>query len=196
MSRKLRLAILASGVGHTLQAVLDACAAGTLSAEVVLVISNNADSGALARARAAGVAALHMSGVTHPETLDAEMTAALQAARTDLVVLTGYMKKLGPELLSAFQGKIVNTHPSLLPKYGGQGMYDLRVHAAVLAGGDAETGVTVHYVEGDYDSGAVIAQTKVPVLPDDTAESLAERVKQAERPFLIENLQRMAEALQ
>lgn len=190
--KPLRIAVLASGEGHTLQALLDAMAADALCAEVACVISNNAAAGALTRARLAGIAAHHLSSLTHGAELDVALTAALQAAAPDLVVLTGYMKRLGPRLLAAFSGLIINVHPSLLPKYGGQGMYDLHVHTAVLAAGEHESGATVHYVEGDYDSGRIIAQARVPVLSDDTPATLAERVKQRERLLLIAVLQQRA----
>ena len=102
------------------------------------------------------------------------------------------MKKLGPETLGAFGGRVINTHPSLLPKYGGQGMYGGHVHAAVIEARDETTGISVHLVDGDYDTGAVLAQREVPVLPDDDAETLAHRVQSVERPFLVEVLQRIA----
>lgn len=190
----LRIAVLASGEGQTLQALLDAIAAGQLAAKIVLVISNNAAAGALRRAREAGVATVHLSAQTHPEPdqLDAALTAALQAAAPEVVVTTGYMKRLGPQVMAAFHRRMINVHPSLLPKYGGQGMYDRYVHAAVLAAGEQESGATVHFVEGDYDSGPPIAQARVPVLAGDTEASLATRVKQRERRLLVDVLRRRA----
>lgn len=190
----LRIAVLASGEGQTLQALLDAVAAGQLAAEIVLVVSNNADAGALRRARGAGIAALHISGATHADAaaVDAALTEALLQAAPDVVVTAGYMKRLGPEVMAAFRRRMINVHPSLLPKYGGQGMYDRHVHDAVLAAGEQESGATVHFVEGDYDSGPAIAQASVPVLAGDTAETLAVRVKQRERRLLVDVLQRRA----
>lgn len=190
----LRLAVLASGEGQTLQAILDAIAAGSLAAEVVLVVSNNADAGVLRRGRQAGVATLHLSAATHPDAavLDAALTQALQDCGAEVVVTAGYMKKLGPQVMSAFHRRMINIHPSLLPKYGGAGMYDRHVHAAVLAAGEVESGASVHFVEGDYDSGPLIAQATVPVLADDTVETLAERVKQRERQLLFDVLCRRA----
>ena len=190
----LRIAVLASGEGTTLQALLDAIAAGRLNAEIVAVVSNNAGSGALRRACEAGIAAIHLSAATHADAvaLDAALTASLQAAAPDLVVTAGYMKRLGPQLMAAFSRRMINIHPSLLPKYGGAGMYDRHVHAAVLAAGETESGASVHFVEGDYDSGPVIAQARVPVLAGDTVETLAERVKLRERELLIDVLQQCA----
>jgi phosphoribosylglycinamide formyltransferase 1 len=191
----LRIAVLASGEGLTLQALLGAIAAGDLRAEIVLVVSNNAEAGALRRARQAGIDTLHLSAATHPDPamLDAALTAILLASGPELVVTTGYMKRLGPQVMAAYRQRMINVHPSLLPSYGGQGMYDRYVHEAVLAAGETESGVSVHFVEGDYDSGPVIAQARVPVMSGDTIETLSERVKQRERLLLIDVLQRRAE---
>jgi phosphoribosylglycinamide formyltransferase-1 len=188
-----RLAVLASHEGTTLQAVLDACANPAFPWEVVLVISNNADSGALRRARTAGVPAGHLSSRTHeaPEALDRAMCQALCDARAELVLLAGYMKKLGPVTLGAFRDRIVNTHPALLPKFGGQGMYGLHVHRAVLAARERTTGASVHLVDAGYDTGPVVAQVEVPVEPADTAESLAARVQARERELVVEVLARI-----
>ena len=188
---KLRIGVLASGEGTTLQALLDACELRKLSAEVVIVISNNRESGALRRAQVAAIRTRHLSSATHsnPDDLDRAMLAALYEARVDLVVLAGYLKKVGPRMLEAFAGRMVNTHPGLLPKFGGQGMYGRKVHEAVIAAKETESGATVHLVDGEYDHGEILGQVRVPVMPGDTADSLAERVQAAERPFLIQVLQ-------
>ncbi len=192
---KLGIAVLASGSGTTLQAVIDACERGDLDGEVVLVVSNNSGSGAMARARRHGIPAVHLSGRTHPDPadLDRAIAGTLESHRPDLVLLAGYMKKLGSHTLAAYRGRIVNTHPSLLPKFGGQGMYGSRVHAAVLAAGDPVTGISVHLVDAGYDTGRVLARREVPVEAGDDAAALAARVQAAERPFLIEVLQRIAD---
>lgn len=194
VSERLRIAVLASGAGTTLQAVIDACDAGTLNGEVVVVISNNSASGARERAIRHGIPFVHLSGMTHPDpvSLDAAIRDALARYRPDVVLLAGYMKKLGPETLAHFAGRVINTHPSLLPRHGGQGMYGRRVHEAVVADGDRESGISVHLVDDDYDTGEVLAQCKVEVLPGDDADSLGARVQSHERPFLIEVLQRIA----
>ncbi|HYQ14713.1 MAG TPA: formyltransferase family protein, partial [Polyangiaceae bacterium] len=134
MTRPLRIGVLASHEGTTLQAILDACATARIAAEVVIVISNNGGSGALRRATVAGSAALHLSSKTHPGpgALDVAIIEALESREVEVVMLAGYMKKLEPALLKRFRGRIINTHPSLLPKFGGQGMYGPRVHEAVL----------------------------------------------------------------
>jgi phosphoribosylglycinamide formyltransferase-1 len=190
----MRLAVFASHEGTTLQAVLDAVSAGRLPGTVALVISNNRDAGALRRARLAGVAALHLSSVTHPDpaALDATIRDALTEARVDTVLLAGYLKKLGPQVLATFAGRILNTHPALLPKFGGQGMYGDRVHAAVLAAAEAESGASVHLVDAEYDTGRVLAQCRVPVLPGDTVADLAARVQAREKELVVETLVALA----
>jgi phosphoribosylglycinamide formyltransferase-1 len=193
-SAKLRIAVMASGSGTTLQAVIDACDAGTLDGRIVLVISNNSRSGAVARARRHRLKVAHLSSHTHPdaEALDRAITARLREQSPDVVLLAGYMKKLGPHVLGAFAGRIINTHPSLLPKFGGKGMYGSHVHSAVVASGEECTGISVHLVDGEYDTGRVLAQREVEVDEADTALSLAKRVQSVERPFLIEVLQQIA----
>ena len=185
-----RIAVLASHGGSILQAVMDACAAGALAAQVAVVISNNGGSLALRRAAAAGLETRHLSSRTHPDPagLDAAICAALQASAADWVLLAGYMKKLGPQTLSAFHRRILNVHPALLPKYGGRGFYGRKVHQAVVAAGERETGATVHFVEEDYDTGPIIAQTRVPVQPNDRAEEVERRVQAAERKLVVETL--------
>lgn len=184
------LAILASHGGSILQAVIDACEAGTLPAEVVLVISNNSKSQALARAAGQSIKTLHLSTNTHPEPdlLDRAMRNAFDQAKVDWVILAGYMKRLGRETLNAYQHRIINTHPALLPKYGGQGFFGRRVHQAVIDAGDTESGATVHLVKGDYDTGPIVSQVRVPVKPDDSVEALEKRVKTAERELIVNSL--------
>jgi phosphoribosylglycinamide formyltransferase-1 len=190
----MRIAALASHGGSILQSVIDACEAGGLPAEVVLVVSNNSSSGALQRAAAHNIATAHLSSRTHsdPEALDAAIEQALVDAEADWVLLCGYMKKLGPRTLERFRNRILNTHPALLPKYGGEGFYGSKVHAAVIAAGDTESGATVHLVEGEYDTGPVLARVKVPVRSTDTAETLEERVKEAERKLIVTTLGELA----
>ena len=191
---KLRVGALASGGGTNLQAIMDAAADGSLDAEIRLVISNNSRSGALKRARAAGIPTAHLSAATHPDpdALDAAIADALANHGVDLIALAGYMKKLGARTLALFPNRVVNVHPSLLPKYGGRGMYGERVHAAVLAAGESETGVTVHLVNGEYDSGMILAQERVSVLEGDTPSTLAARVLEREHDVYPQTLQRIA----
>jgi phosphoribosylglycinamide formyltransferase-1 len=158
-----------------------------------VVISNNSQAEALARARQEGVPAYHVSSKTHPAPgqLDAEILRLLSRHTVELVILAGYLRKLGPQTLQRYQNRIVNIHPALLPKFGGQGMYGLAVHEAVLAAGEKETGVTIHLVDAEYDHGAILAQCRVPVLAGDTVASLAQRVLECEHRFLIETLGRI-----
>jgi phosphoribosylglycinamide formyltransferase-1 len=189
-----KIAVLASQAGTVLQAIVDACAGERLPAQVCLVISNNSRSGALERAQRHGIPFRHLSGTTHPdpEQLDAAILNALLEHDAQVVFLAGYMKRLGPRTLAHFRGRLLNTHPALLPKHGGHGMYGSRVHAAVLGAHEAVTGISVHLVESEYDTGRVIAQCEVPVLEGDTVEALAARVQTRERQFVVETLARVA----
>jgi formyltetrahydrofolate-dependent phosphoribosylglycinamide formyltransferase len=174
-----RVAVLASGGGTNLQALLDALHNSPL-ARVARVVTNRPDAGALARARLAGVPAAVLRDPGDP----AELLAALTDARADLVVLAGYLKLVPPPVVARFHWRMINIHPALLPAHGGPGMYGRRVHEAVLASGAAESGATVHYVDDQYDRGPIIAQERVPVRPGDTAETLAARVLEAEHRLL------------
>jgi phosphoribosylglycinamide formyltransferase-1 len=189
----MRLGILASHGGSNLQAIIDAIKQGVLPAEVVVVISNNAGSMAATRAATEGIPFRHLSGVTHPspEELDAEIGRVLAEAGVDLVVLAGYMKKVGPQTIDRFPGRIVNIHPALLPKFGGVGMYGMHVHRAVLDAGDEVTGITVHLVDQEYDRGPIVAQCEVKVMAGDDADTLAARVLEREHAFYVETLCRI-----
>jgi phosphoribosylglycinamide formyltransferase-1 len=191
---RLVLGLLASHGGSNMQAIIDACKGGRLHAEPAVVISNNSDSMALERARREGISWAHLSRVTHPDpaALDEAILSVLQSHGVNLIVLAGYMKKLGPRTLAHYRGRIVNVHPALLPRYGGVGMYGAHVHRAVLAAGEAETGVTIHLVDEHYDHGRIIAQRRVPVLADDTVDTLAARVLEQEHDLYVETLQRIA----
>ena len=189
-----RIGFLASGAGSTFEAVVAACRAGDLPLDPVVIIGNNGEAGVFDRAQRLGVTALHISAKTTGDAVaaDAAIAAALDNAKIDLVVLAGYLKMLGPAVLAAFEGRIINTHPALLPKFGGPGMYGRNVHSAVLAASETATGVTVHIVDKEYDHGPVLAQTTLLVEPDDTIETLAARVQAYEKPFLVETLGRLA----
>ena len=187
------IAVLASHRGSNFQAIIDAIQAGHLNAEVVLAISNNSQSEAIKRAAKANIPTCHLSGMTHPdpETLDRAMAETLEASKAEFVITAGYMKKLGPVTLDKFRGRIINIHPSLLPKHGGVGMYGMRIHEAVIASGDQESGLTVHLVDGDYDTGPILRQKRVPVLADDRPEDLAQRIIAEEHKLLVETLQEL-----
>ena len=186
----MRLAVLASHEGSTLQALIDACANRELDAQVVLVISNNSQAGALRRAEVAGIERHHISSKTHvsQEGADHAMAAALNDAQVDWVLLLGYMKKMGDNVLSQYSGRIINTHPALLPAFGGQGFFGRKVHEAVHAAGVAESGATLHLVGSEYDTGPIIAQVTVPVSTDDDVDAIEHRVKAAEKKLLLDTL--------
>jgi len=172
-----RVAVLVSGGGTNLQALLDALH-DSPTARVTHVISSRPDTGALARAGSAGIPTTVLRDPGDP----AELQSALAGA--ELVVLAGYLKLVHPSVVARFRGRMINIHPALLPDFGGPGMYGRRVHEAVLASGAKESGATVHFVDEEFDRGAVIAQERVPVRHGDTAETLAARVLEAEHRLL------------
>lgn len=182
-SSKKKLAVFASGGGSNLRAIYDATQGGLLQeAEVSLIISNNSKCGAMQFAIEKNIAAEHISAVKYgsEEKAEKKILQILAENNIDLIVLAGYMKKLPDSVVEKYKEKIVNIHPALLPMHGGEGMYGLNVHKAVLASGDSESGATVHFVEGEYDTGAIIMQERCEVLPSDTPESLQSRVKELE----------------
>lgn len=173
-----RIAILASGTGTNLQAIIDYNRErGTLaSGEIVLVASNRANAGALERADRAGI----FTATFDASDAGSSLLSLLRAHHVGLVVLAGYLKKLPASVIKEFHRRIINIHPGLLPDFGGPGMYGSRVHAAVLASGARTTGVTAHFVDDEYDHGPRIAEWRIPVLEDDTPDSLAARVLEVE----------------
>ena len=189
------LGVLASGEGTNLQAILNRSAAGRLPARVGVVIGNNSESGALARARRAGVPAVHLSGRTHPRpgSLDRAVAETLMSYGVNLVVLAGYMKKLGPATLEMFRNRIVNIHPALLPAFGGRGMFGQRVHDAVIRSGAQVSGATVHLVDEEYDTGPIILQRRIRVAPGDTPDTLADRVLCVEHELYAEAIRLFAD---
>lgn len=187
---------MASHGGTNLQAIMNACDEGVLNAEIKLVISNNSESKALSRAKAGDIPALHFSSFTNPDfgDLDRALKNEFTSRAVEYIILAGYMRKVGPILLRAFSGKVLNSHPSLLPKYGGRGMYGDRVHEEVIKNGETETGVTIHIVDGGYDSGIVISQEKVAVLEGDSVEDLRRRVQEVEHRLWVKVLRDICES--
>ncbi len=184
MSERLQIGILLSGKGRgsNMQALIDGTRDGRIRGDVALVISTSPGAPALERAAASGVPALLVPAEEHPEpgALDRELAERFLAAGVELICLAGYMRLLGPEFLGRFPNRVLNVHPALLPAFGGRGYYGRRVHEAVLESGARYTGVTVHLTDDEYDHGPIVAQEVVPVLRDDTVETLAARVLQAE----------------
>lgn len=191
MNKPMQLGFLASHGGSSMRAILAAIEAGTLGAEPRLLITNNGGSAAAEFAQGRGLPTRHISAKTEGsiEAEDSAVAAALVKAGVTHVVLSGYLRKLGPTTLAAFPGRIINVHPALLPSFGGKGMYGDFVHTAVLAAGDTVSGATIHVVDEEYDHGPTLAQRQVPVLPGDTVETLRARVMAAEPVLFIETLQ-------
>ncbi len=187
------IAFLASHYGTNMRTIVAACRDGRLRATPVVLISNNGDSAAIAWAKQNRLPAVHISARTagSEAAADAAIAATLAQHGADLVVLAGYMRKLGRETLGAFAKRILNVHPSLLPKFGGTGMYGHHVHEAVLKAGEAETGATIHLVDDEYDHGPVVAQARVVVVAGDTPDTLAARVQAKEQELFPDTLKRI-----
>ncbi len=185
-----RIAIFASGTGTNAQKLITHFETHR-DAQVTLVMSNRPDAGVLGIAREHGVESM----VVSRDEFFAEHSIAekLRERGIDLIVLAGFLWLIPPALISAFPDRIVNIHPALLPKFGGKGMYGSKVHAAVIAAGEKESGITIHYVNERFDEGGHIAQFRCPVLPGDTPQSLAARVQELEHkhfPGTVKNLLR------
>ena len=192
MSQLLKLGFLASGNASSARAIVGAIRAGELAAEARLLVSNNRSAPALAFAAEAGVPALCIPTQGDPEAADARLAEAMLSHGVEVIVLSGYLRQLGPLTLSRYAGRILNIHPGPLPAFGGHGMYGRRVHQAVIAAGVAESGICIHLVDEEYDRGPVIAQRAVAVEPGDTPESLEARVTALEPAFFVETLCRIA----
>ncbi len=173
-----RVAVFASGSGSNFQALIDASEAGTLHAKICGLVTNNPDAKALNRAvkHQIPVFVINPADFSEPEVYVWELLSKLQEWNPDLIALAGYLKKVPEKVIRAYPNRMVNIHPSLLPKFGGKGFYGKRVHQAVLDAGEKESGCSVHVVTPEYDEGPVIGRATVPVKPNDTAETLAKRV--------------------
>ena len=181
MTSPARISVLASGGGSNLQALIDHFAGPAATAGIMtFVASDHESAGALDRARAAGIA----TGVLEAPLDGDAILSLLETAKTDVLVLAGYLKLVPADVVRAFRGRLLNVHPALLPSFGGPGMYGMRIHRAVLDHGATLTGVTVHFVDEHFDRGPIIAQWPVPVLPGDDATRLAARVLRAEHRLL------------
>ncbi|HPR23834.1 MAG TPA: phosphoribosylglycinamide formyltransferase [Bacillota bacterium] len=179
--KKTKISVIVSGGGTNFQALAEAVKNGSIeNAEIVRLISGSEKAFALQRAKTLGIPSKVIKDTKDP----AEILKLLEEAETDLVVLAGYLKILDPEIISAYKRRIINIHPALLPKFGGHDMYGLNVHRAVIKAGEKESGATVHYVDEGVDTGEIILQRKVPVMPCDTPEELAARVLETEHEIL------------
>jgi phosphoribosylglycinamide formyltransferase-1 len=195
LAQGFKLGFLVSHGGSSMRAILDAIACGTLQAEGRIAISNNAEAPGLLHARARLVPVAHISAATagSPAAADRAIADLLTRHGVDLVVLSGYLRPVGPVTLARFRNRILNVHPALLPKFGGRGMFGRHVHAAVLAAGETETGATIHLVDGEYDHGPVLAQATVPVGDGDTVDDLQYRVMAVEPGLFVATLRRLAD---
>lgn len=184
----MNIAVFASHSGSDLQAIIDGCKNDKINATVAVVISNNGDSMALQRANNEKIPNFHMSAKKYgnEEILATEIMTVLDKYSIDMIFLAGYMRMLHVSILEKYNNRIFNIHPALLPKFGGKGMYGINVHTAVIEAKEKETGVTLHRVNAEYDSGEIVAQTKVAVAEGDTPETLAARVLEREHEFLVE----------
>lgn len=189
---KLRIAFLASNNGTSFRAILDDIRNGNLSAEAVLVVSNKPSASALFHAQEFGIPAMYIPTKDVEDEADEKLCEVLTEAGAELVVLSGYLRKLGARTLAAFEGRILNVHPALLPKYGGKGMYGRTVHKTVLENGEDKTGATIHLVDAEYDHGRTIAVAEVPIVSNDDIASIESRVMQAECRLFIETIGKIA----
>lgn len=192
-SAPLRLAVLFSGGGRTMENLAARAREGAIPARIGLALSSDKDAGGVARARAAGLplAIAHRRGFSARDAFDAETLRLLAREPIDLVCLAGWLVPF--PLSPPWRGRVMNIHPALLPRHGGKGYYGERVHRAVLAAGDTESGCTVHLADEAYDRGPIVLQRRVPVIPGDTPESLAARVFEQECIAYPEAIRRFAQ---
>ena len=190
MTKLLRIGVLASGGGTNLQAIIDRCQDGALAAEIAVVITNNPGAGALDRARKAGIKTLCINhrDFSQREAFDNTVVSALQENEIDLVVLAGFMRIITQTFIDAFPERIINIHPALLPAFPG-----LHVQQQAIDYGARFSGCTVHFVDGGVDTGPIIMQAVVPILPDDTADALAARILEQEHQAYPRAIQLIAE---
>ena len=187
----MKISFLASHGGSSARHIISAIQVGSLTGfEIGILITNNKTTAIYPWCLENGVEVIHISRETHLGDEDEAIKQALLAAGTDIVVLSGYMKKIGSETLAAFNNKILNIHPSLLPKHGGHKMYGDFVHAAVLAQGDRKSGASVQVINAVYDAGPVLLQQTVPVLADDSVTSLGARVRAVEGELYLNALKK------
>ena len=189
------ISVFASHNGSDLQAIIDGCEAGIINGKVVEIISNNSDAYALERGRMHNIDTYHISAKRcgGEAEMQEKTLQVLADHHTDMIFLAGYVKKLPEAVLKAYHGRVFNIHPGLLPRYGGKGMHGKHVHEAVLANHETETGITIHRVNEEYDSGEIVAVRKVAVREDDNADTLAARVLEEEPRFLKEIVAKIAD---
>ena len=185
-----KLLFFASGSGTNFQSVIDAIESGTLNAEIIGLITDRKDAGAIQRAEKHSIP-VFVIPPADPEIFQNRLLSLLKDLSPDLIVLAGYLRKIPDEVIDRFRNGIINIHPSLLPKYGGKGFYGLNVHRAVIENSESVSGCTVHFVNEVYDSGAIIGQSTTEVSEDDTPESLAEKILRLEHKLLPETIKEL-----
>lgn len=197
MAEALKAGVLISGGGSNLQALIDAAAKPDYPARIAAVIANRSGAGGLTRARKAGIPTEIVDHTDYPSraAFDSALQEALERYGVEIVCLAGFNRILTPGFVGSWEGRMLNIHPALLPRHGGKGMYGIHVHRAVLEAGDAESGASVHLVTAGCDEGPVILQRKIPVLPEDTPDTLAARVLEQEHIAYPEALAVMAARL-
>ena len=191
----LKISVMVSGGGTNFQAVIDGVSSGQIpDSKIVQVISSSSRAYALERAKKHGIPGCVVSSSDYPDQAEKadRILQLLKEKETDLIVLAGYMSVIDERIVDAYRGRIINIHPSLIPKYCGKGFYGKKVHEAVIAGGEKVSGATVHFVDEGIDTGTIILQEQVPVLPEDTADDLAARVLVIEHKILTEAIRRIA----
>ena len=193
-NKKTRIAVFVSGSGSNLQSIIDNIENGTLNCEISYVIADRECFG-LERAEKHGIKSIMLDKKLFGNKLSDEISAILENGieKTDYIVLAGYLSILSESFINKWTRKIINIHPSLLPKFGGRGMYGMNVHRAVIEAKETESGCTIHFVDTGVDTGEIILQIKVPVLSDDTPEILQKRVLEKEHILLIEGIKKLIE---
>lgn len=191
------LVVFASGSGSNFQSIIDAIKDGSLNAIITGFITNKAEAYSLERAKKYDIPNV----VINPNNFDSEreyvstLVSQLQDWNADLLILAGYLKKIPSEVINKYDQRILNIHPSLLPKFGGKGFYGIKVHEAVIASGDTESGCTVHIVTEEYDKGPILGQSKVSVSPSDTVEDLSKKVLIEEHKLFPDTIQTYIQTL-
>ena len=184
-----RIGILSSHNGSGFDAIQKACENNELDAQVILVISNNSTAQVLQKAQSKNIPNFIVNAKKFPdENLDKKITDMMSEFKVDYIFLSGYMKKIEENLVKTFENRIINSHPALLPKFGGKGMYGTNVHKAVIENGEKKSGCTVHFVNENYDEGKFILQNEITLEENETVESLEEKIKKLETITIIESL--------
>ncbi|MGM0379948.1 MAG: phosphoribosylglycinamide formyltransferase [Bacillota bacterium] len=186
----INIAVFISGSGTNLQAIIDACKTDKIDGQIKFVLSDKSDAYGLKRARKNDIKDIYLS--KDEKQRDEKILSYLKDFKIDLIVLAGYLSIVNPKIIEKFNKKIINIHPSLIPKYCGKGYFGKKIHKTVLKNNDKVTGVTVHFVDEGIDTGEIIKQVKVKVKPNDTVDTLAKRVLEVEHNVLVDVIKSIA----